>query len=93
MGRYKLIIGKRAQEHLSMIKKSGNKSDMTKVEKIFEELQNNPEIGIGNPEKLKYELIGFWSRRLNSKDRIIYKIDELNVIVMIVSAKGHYSDK
>ncbi|AJH15547.1 plasmid stabilization protein [Myroides profundi] len=76
-----------------LIKRSGNKSDITKIENIFEELQSNPEVGIGNPEKLKHELSGFWSRRLNSKDRIIYKIDELSVIVMIVSAKGHYFDK
>jgi toxin YoeB len=37
-------------------------------------------------------LIGLWSRRLNSKDRIIYEILEYIVVVDITSAAGHYSD-
>lgn len=93
MVRYKLIIGTEAQAHLLQIKKSGNKADIKKIEKIFEELQEHPETGVGQPERLKYSLLGFWSRRLNQKDRIIYKIDNLEIVVMVVSAKGHYSDK
>lgn len=93
MGRYKLILGKEAQTHLLKIKKSGNKSDMKKVEKIFEELKDHPEAGTGNPEKLKHSLSGFWSRRLNKKDRIIYKIDDIEIVVLVVSASGHYFEK
>ncbi|WP_221393380.1 Txe/YoeB family addiction module toxin [Dyadobacter sp. NIV53] len=73
--------------------KSGNKADIKKVEVIFLELEEHQEIGPGNPEQLKYELSGFWSRRINPKDRLVYKIDNLEVIVTILSAKGHYSDK
>jgi len=63
------------------------------LEIFFIELENNPEIGNGNPEKLKHQLVGLWSRRINSKDRLIYKIDELEVTIIILSAKGHYNDK
>jgi toxin YoeB len=39
---------------------------------------------------LKYELAGFWSRRINQKDRLIYKVEEDLVIVFVISAMGHY---
>jgi toxin YoeB len=57
------------------------------------ELYEHPETGIGNPEKLKYDLTGFWSRQINRKDRLIYLIEDDIVTVTIVSALGHYGDK
>jgi toxin YoeB len=51
----------------------------------------NPTIGSGNPEQLKHHLSGFWSRRINKKDRIIYEIiEEPENLVVVVSALGHY---
>lgn len=93
MGRYSIDIEKKARKQLAEIHKSGNKADIKKVDTIFAELEDHPETGTGNPEQLKYELTGFWSRRINSKDRLVYKINELEVIVTVVSAKGHYLDK
>ncbi|MBK8623952.1 MAG: Txe/YoeB family addiction module toxin [Saprospiraceae bacterium] len=54
------------------------------------ELENHPTTGTGKPEQLKHELSGYWSRRLNKKDRLIYQILEKEVIVVIVSALDHY---
>ena len=57
----------------------------------MEELEYNPKIGVGNHEPLKHELSGFWSRRINNKDRLIYEIiEEPNKLVVIISALGHY---
>lgn len=57
----------------------------------MEELEYNPKIGVGNPKPLKHELSGFWSRRINKKDRLIYEIiEEPNKLVVIISALGHY---
>ncbi|MGL5275791.1 Txe/YoeB family addiction module toxin [Myroides sp.] len=75
------------------IYRSGHKKDIKRIEQIFSELAIHPEKGIGHPEQLKYELSGFWSRRINTKDRLIYKIDKNKVIVTILSVKGHYLDK
>ena len=61
-----------------------------KIEKIFIELSQTPYSGIGNPEPLKHELTGFWSRRINVKDRIIYKVQDDIVTVFVISAMGHY---
>lgn len=93
MGRYSVDIEKKAKKQLADLYKSGNKADIKKIEIIISELEEHPETGTGSPEQLKYELSGFWSRRINSKDRLIYKIDDLEVIVTILSAKGHYFDK
>ena len=88
--KYRINFTKRADSHVKIILKSGNKADISKFFKIIEELEKHPSTGIGNPEQLKYELSGFWSRRLNQKDRLIYQILEEEVIVIVVSALGHY---
>lgn len=57
------------------------------------ELSENPYLGIGNPEALKHELAGFWSRRINQKYRLIYRVREDVVTVFVISATGHYDKK
>jgi toxin YoeB len=93
MGKYfvelDLLVKKELQAHF----KSGNKSSIKKIEKILLELTEHPFLGEGQPEELKYNFKGYWSRRINSKDRLIYRIDEENVTVYVISAIGHYLDK
>ncbi len=93
MGKFKLKIEELAESHFKKHFKSGEKSSIKKIEKILMELTETPYTGVGNPEALKYELTGLWSRRINSKDRLIYKVEEDTVIVFIISAMGHYIDK
>ena len=87
MGQFKLKIEELAEIHLRKHFKSGNQAS------ILLELTETPYRGIGNPEALKNELNGFWSRRVNQKDRLIYKVEENIVTVFIISAMGHYNDK
>ncbi len=93
MGKFRLKIEKLAELHLKKHIKSGNQAAIKKINTILEELQETPFQGVGKPEALKHELTGFWSREINSKDRIIYKVDQDIVMVYVFSAKGHYSDK
>ncbi len=93
MGKYSLEISSKAKKELQVQFKSGNKALIRKIEQIFLELTNTPYEGTGNPEALKYNLAGYWSRRINRKDRIIYKVYEDKVLVLVVSAIGHYGDK
>lgn len=90
MGKYTVEISSKARKELQNHYKSGNKSDIRKIEQIFFELSETPYEGTGNPEPLKYNLSGYWSRRINRKDRIVYKVFEDRVIVLVVSAIGHY---
>ena len=93
MGKFRLKVTKIAQKDIDKHIKSGNKNSIKAIEKIMVELTETPFEGIGNPEALKYEFSGYWSRRINAKDRMIYKVEENIVTVTIVSAMGHYSDK
>lgn len=93
MGRYRIEISKEARVDLLKIKKSGKKTDLSKIEKIFLELETHPTTGIGKPEKLKYKDVNVWSRQINKKDRLIYEIIDHEVVVIIISALGHYNDK
>jgi len=93
MGKFRLKIEELAQSHIAEIYKSGNQASIKKIEKILLELSETPYSGIGQPEQLKYELTGYWSRRINQRDRMIYRVDEAVVIVFVISAKGHYTDK
>lgn len=93
MGKYEIIIPEPVQKQISSHNKSGDKSIIKKIEKILIELENTPYSGIGNPEQLKYNLTGFWSRRINQKHRLVYKVEETLITVLVVSAMGHYNDK
>jgi len=93
MGKFIVELTDEARKHLLQHKKSGNKPTLKKIEIIIEELSEHPYEGIGQPEALKYKLQGFWSRRINQKDRLIYRVLENIVTVEVIAAMGHYSDK
>lgn len=93
MGKYFVEFDDIARKDLKNHYKSGNKAIIKKIEKILLELTENPFSGEGQPEELKHNFNGYWSRRINQKDRMIYRVEEEIVIVIIVSAMGHYSDK
>jgi toxin YoeB len=58
---------------------------------ILKEMQrDNPAEGLGKPEQLKYELNGFWSRRLSQYDRVIYRFDDHSIHIFAIG--GHYRD-
>lgn len=90
MGKYQVIIKSTAEKDLLAHKKSGDTASIKKILKILNELSEHPFTGIGNPEQLKYELSGYWSRRINKKDRLIYEVNQDIVTVYVVSAIGHY---
>jgi toxin YoeB len=93
MGKYFVEFENIARNDLKFHYKSGNKSTIKKIEKILLELTQNPFSGEGQPEELKYDFKGYWSRRINKKDRIVYRVEAEIVTVFVVSAMGHYSDK
>lgn len=92
MGRYQIVRTKEAEKDLAKILKSGNKSDIKKVEIFFKEIEEHPRTGNGHPEQLKYFDGEIWSRRINKKDRFVYEIYEEDKNVIVVSSLGHYSD-
>lgn len=92
MGKFQVILKPKAERDLLVIKKSGNKAVINKIRQIFKELSETPFEGTGNPEALKYELSGYWSWRINKKDHLVYQVIEREILVLVISALGHYDD-
>lgn len=93
MGRYSVSLSDKAKKDLTFLHKTGGKTLTKRIDRIFEELGENPYVGIGKPEQLKSNLSGLWSRRIDKKHRLVYQIIEQSVTVFVIAAKGHYGDK
>jgi toxin YoeB len=68
------------------------KNELKTVKKTYSVLENTcktPFEGLGQPEPLKANYSGYWSRRINLEHRIIYKVENDKIIVF--SLKGHYN--
>ena len=89
---YQLILSKTAIRDLEEFKKSGNKAALKKIQEILKELRIHPLEGIGQPELLKHQLRGFHSRRINKKDRLVYRVNEEFKKVEILQIKTHYNN-
>ena len=67
-----------------------DKQTLKKINTLLKDIDRNGNEGIGKPDPLIGNLSGFWSRRINEKDRLIYKIDEYNIYIL--SCRYHYND-
>jgi toxin YoeB len=89
---YTIITSKEADKDISELKTS-EIATYNKVRLLFDELKDHPRTGTGKPEILKYSNIGnLWSRRITKKHRLVYQIKDSEIIVLVLSAKGHYED-
>lgn len=59
-----------------------------RIRELLKDILRHPEEGIGKPERLKFQLSGYWSRRISKEHRLIYKIEKDNIIV--ISCRYHY---
>jgi toxin YoeB len=48
---------------------------LQRINKLIKEIQRTPYAGIGKPERLRFGLSGYWSRRLTDEHRIVYKVE------------------
>ena len=65
-----------------------DKKTLKRINLLLNDIARNGYEGIGKPEPLKNNLSGWWSRRINEEDRLVYRI-EANTIE-IAQCKGHY---
>lgn len=61
---------------------------LKRVNLLIKDIRRSPFDGIGKPEPLKHNLSGWWSRRIDDTDRIVYY--EQDGTIYIVSCRGHY---
>ena len=65
-----------------------DKKMLQKINRLIQEIERQPFEGIGKPEPLKYDLSGYWSRRIDDVNRLVYTIN--NDILEIVQCRTHY---
>lgn len=59
-----------------------------RIRELLKDIFRHPEEGIGKPERLKFQLAGCWSRRINKEHRLVYKVKK-NCIT-VISCRYHY---
>ncbi len=82
-----LIFSDKAWEEY-MYWQSTDKQILRKINQLIKDIKREPFEGIGKPEPLKYELSGFWSRRISDEHRLVYEVSESYIAV--VSCRFHY---
>lgn len=68
---------------------SEDRKTLRRINQLIEDIERNGNVGIGKPEPLHGDLSGFWSRRINDKDRLIYCIDGENICIL--ACRYHYA--
>ena len=67
-----------------------NKKKLKKINELIKDTQRSPYEGIGKPEKLKGDLAGLISRRIDEDNRLVYRVKDGNI--EILSCKTHYEN-
>ncbi|MFA0069631.1 Txe/YoeB family addiction module toxin [Vibrio breoganii] len=65
-----------------------DKKRLKRINKLINDVKRSPFEGIGKPEALKENLSGFWSRRIDDTNRLIYAVDDQ--AITIISCRYHY---
>ena len=65
-----------------------DKKMLKRINSLIKDIKRNPIEGIGNPEPLKHNWSGFWSRRIDHEHRLVYQVNEDAII--IVQCRYHY---
>ena len=65
-----------------------DKKTLKRINALIQDINRTPFEGLGKPEPLKHDLSGFWSRRIDEKNRLVYRIE--NDMLIITQCRTHY---
>lgn len=74
---------------------SNDPDTLTKIKDLLKSIRQDPFRGLGKPEPLKYDLKGYWSRRITGEHRIVYKVSGTRGVdqkCLIIQCRFHYDD-
>ena len=86
---YRIVFTDNAQKDLKMLQKKAPQA-IKKLTALLAELQEHPRTGTGQIEPLKHLPEETWSRRINREHRLVYRIYDDIVEVLVISTYGHY---
>jgi len=67
---------------------SQDRKTLKRINQLVRDIQRSPYAGIGKPEPLKGELSGWWSRRIDETNRLVYRLK--GDFIEIAQSRGHY---
>ena len=82
-----IIFEPKAKDEYEEWKKE-NVKIFERIRELIKDIRKTPFKGIGKPEPLKYGLQGYWSRRIDKINRLVYTVKDNTIIVL--SCKYHY---
>ncbi|WP_455108787.1 Txe/YoeB family addiction module toxin [Porphyromonas sp.] len=85
---YELRYTDKAKEGVRLLKRSEPQA-YKKLQALLLELLEHPTTGTGQIEPLKGNLAGYWSRRISKKHRLVYRVEEEQVLVVVVNTYNH----
>ena len=65
-----------------------DKKTLKRINLLLKDIERTPDTGIGKPEELNYEFQGFWSRRIDDVNRLVYRVSD--GAIEILSCRTHY---
>ena len=65
-----------------------DKKKLKRINELIKQTLRDPFTGIGNPEALKNDLKGYWSRRIDTEHRLVYRITDNTL--EIIACRYHY---
>lgn len=65
-----------------------DKKTLKRINTLIKDIQRNAYEGLGNPEPLKHHWTGYWSRRIDREHRLVYKVNDTEII--LVQCRYHY---
>jgi toxin YoeB len=89
---YEIRFLGQVKEEIAKLKRN-EPSTFKKIERLLFEIMLHPYTGTGKPKPLSGDRVGQWSRRITDKHRLVYSVNDTEVVVLVLSASGHYDDK
>lgn len=68
-----------------------DKAILRRINLLIKDIQRQPFTGIGKPEPLRHDLSGYWSRRIDDTNRLVYRVEE--GVLTIAQCRGHYNQR
>lgn len=87
---YQIKFTEEALKDIERLKKSGDKAVLKKLAALFLELQEHPRTGTGQIEQLKHYEVETLSRRINREHRLVYRIQDETITILVLNTFGHY---
>ena len=85
-----VILSNRGWREYSWWMMNADRKSLKRLLQVIDDIRRSPFYGIGKPEPLRGNLSGWWSRRIDDSNRVVYRVN--NGAIEISQCRGHYGE-